>query len=171
MKVLVTAASKYGATGGIAQAIGNVLAEYGFDTKVMPPEAVGTIEAYDAIVLGSAVYAGHWLEPAKELVRRSRDAFAGRPVWLFSSGPVGDPQRNMVQKMGEEPVDVAEIRETTKARDHRVFEGKIDRKNLSFPERALLLAFRGLEGDFRDWSEIKQWASDIAKALQSRGGG
>jgi hypothetical protein len=50
MKVLVTAASKYGATGEIAQAIGNVLAEYGFDTKVMPPEAVGTFEPYDAIV-------------------------------------------------------------------------------------------------------------------------
>src|SRR5207247_10963089 len=65
MKVLVTAASKHGATGEIAQAIGNRLTEYGFDTKVLPPGAVGTIEAYDAIVLGSAVYAGHWLEPAR----------------------------------------------------------------------------------------------------------
>jgi len=167
MKVLVTAASKYGATGEIAQAIGNVLTEYGFDTKVVPPEAVGMIEAYDAIVLGSAVYADHWLEPAKELVRRSRDAFTGRQVWIFSSGPVGDPKRKMVRKMGEEPVDVAEIREMTKARDHRVFEGNIDRKNLSFPERALLLAFRGLEGDFRDWTEIKKWASEIANAMQS----
>lgn len=73
----------------------------------------------------------------------------------------------MVQKMGEDPVDVAEILAATKARDHRVFAGKIDKKNLSFPERAMLMAFRGLEGDFRDWAEIKEWASGIAGALRS----
>jgi len=55
MKVLVTAATKYGATGEIAQAIGDVLAEAGFDTVVIPPEEVGTVEEYDAVVLGSAV--------------------------------------------------------------------------------------------------------------------
>ncbi len=166
MKVLVTAASKYGATAEIAQAIGDVLGERGFDTTVIPPEQVGTIQDYDAVVLGSAAYAGHWLEPAKQLVDRFGGALAARPVWLFSSGPVGDPSRKMVQKMGEDPVDVAAILAAIKPRDHRVFAGKIDRKNLSFPERALLMAFRGLEGDFRDWAEIKAWASGIADALQ-----
>ena len=73
----------------------------------------------------------------------------------------------MVQKMGEDPGDVAEILAATKARDHRVFAGKIDRKNLSFPERAMLMAFRGLEGDFRNWDEIRGWASGIADALKS----
>ncbi len=34
------------------RAIGDVLAEHGFDTTVIPPEAVGTIEDYEAIVLG-----------------------------------------------------------------------------------------------------------------------
>ena len=72
----------------------------------------------------------------------------------------------MVQKMGEDPVDVAEILETTRAREHRVFAGKLEKKNLSFPERAILIAFRGMEGDFRDWTEIKSWASKIADALQ-----
>jgi menaquinone-dependent protoporphyrinogen oxidase len=144
-----------------------VLAERGFDTTVSPPEEVESIEEYGAAVLGSGVYAGHWLEPAKELVDRSGDALAARPVWLFSSGPVGDPSRKMVQKMGEDPVDVAEILAATKARDHRVFAGKIDRENLSFPERAMLMAFRGLEGDFRNWDEIRGWASGIADALKS----
>jgi menaquinone-dependent protoporphyrinogen oxidase len=166
MKVLVAAATKYGATGEIAEAIGDVLAECGFDATVIHPNQVGTIEDYDAVVLGSAVYAGHWLDEAKELVDRSSDAFPTRPVWLFSSGPVGDPSRKMVQKMGEDPVDVAEILETTKAREHRVFAGKLEKKNLSFPERAILIAFRGMEGDFRDWTEIKAWASGIADALR-----
>ncbi len=144
----------------------NVLAERGLDATVIRPEQVGTIEDYHAVVLGSAVYAGDWLDDAKELVDRSRDAFAARPVWLFSSGPVGDPSRKMVQKMGEDPVDVAEILDTTKAREHRVFAGKLEKKNLSFPERAILIAFRGMEGDFRDWTEIKAWASGIADSLQ-----
>jgi menaquinone-dependent protoporphyrinogen oxidase len=167
VKVLVSAATKYGATGEIARTIGDVLAERGFDTTVVPPEEVGPVEDYDAVVLGSGVYVGHWLESAKQLVDRASDALATRPVWLFSSGPVGDPSKKMVQKMGEDPVDVSEILAATKARDHQVFAGKIDRKNLSFPERAMLMAVRGLEGDFRDWAEIQGWASGIADALAS----
>jgi menaquinone-dependent protoporphyrinogen oxidase len=167
MKVLVSAATKYGATGEIARAIGDLLAERDLDTRVIPPEEVGSIEDFDAVVLGSGVYAGHWLDPAKALVDRSGDALATRPVWLFSSGPVGDPSRKIVRSMGEDPVDVAEILSATKARDHRVFAGKIDRDNLSFPERAMLIAFRGFEGDFRNWDEIREWASEIADALQS----
>lgn len=165
MKVLVTAATKYGATAEIARAIGDVLAERGFETKVLPPEEVGSIDDYDAVILGSAAYAGHWLDPAKELVDRSGAALAARPVWLFSSGPVGDPSRKMVQRMGEAPVDVEDLLVATQARNHRVFGGKIDKRNLSFPERAMLLAFRGLEGDFRDWGDIEEWASEIADAL------
>ena len=91
MRVLVTAATKHGATGEIAQAIGEVLAEHGLDTTVLAPEQVDTVNDYDAVVLGSAVYAGHWLKPARELVDRTGDVLAARPVWLFSSGPVGDP--------------------------------------------------------------------------------
>jgi menaquinone-dependent protoporphyrinogen oxidase len=145
VRVLVTAATKYGATGEIAQATGDVLAEVGLDTAVIPPEEVGTVEEYDAVILGSAVYAGHWMKPAKELVDRSASVLAARPVWLFSSGPVGDPS-----KPEEDPVDVAEIAQATKARGHRVFPGKIVKKHLSFPEKAIVLALRVQEGDFRN---------------------
>jgi menaquinone-dependent protoporphyrinogen oxidase len=166
MKVLVTAASKYGATAEIAAVIGEVLAERGLDPTVIPPDQVASVDDYDAVVLGGAVYAGHWLPPARELVDRFCDALASRPVWLFSSGPIGDPP-----KPQEEPVDVAAILETTKARDHRVFAGKLVRKQLSFPEKAVVLAFRAPDGDFRDWDAIKAWASGIADAVDSELGG
>lgn len=71
---------------------------------------------------------GHWLDPAKQLVRRFADELATRHVWLFSSGPVGDPAKKMVQKMGEDPLDVAEILSATKAEGHQVLAGKLDRK-------------------------------------------
>jgi menaquinone-dependent protoporphyrinogen oxidase len=162
MNVLVTAASKYGATGEVADAIARVLRERGFDTAVIGPEDVSTIEEYGAVVVGSAVYAGHWLKSAKDLVDRLGDALRSKPVWLFSSGPVGDPP-----KPDEDPVDVGDLIEATNPREHRVFAGKIEKKQLSFPERAIVMALRVPEGDFRDWSEIEAWATGIADALSS----
>ena len=50
-------------------------------------------------------------------------------------------------------------------RDHRLFAGKLDRHQLSFPERALVLAVRAAEGDYRDWDEIASWAAEIAVVL------
>jgi menaquinone-dependent protoporphyrinogen IX oxidase len=44
MRVLVTAATKYGSTAEIARTIGDVLAKRGFDTTVIPPQEVGSIE-------------------------------------------------------------------------------------------------------------------------------
>jgi menaquinone-dependent protoporphyrinogen oxidase len=82
-RVLVSAASRHGATAEIAQAIGHVLSRQGLDTTVMAPGDVDAIDDYDAVVIGSAVYVGHWLDPAKDLVNRFRTALAGRPVWLW----------------------------------------------------------------------------------------
>ena len=160
MRVLVTAATKYGATAEIAQAIAETLGDRGLEATVLAPEQVEGADGYDAVVVGSAVYAGHWLQPARELIERHAAALAGRPVWLFSSGPVGDPP-----KPEEDPVDVAELLAATGAREHRVFAGKLVRKQLSFPERAIVSALRVPEGDFRDWTEIRQWAAGIADAL------
>ena len=162
MKVLVCAATKYGATGEIADAVADVLAEKGLEVTVIPPEQAGAIEQFDAVVLGSAVYMGQWMKPARELVDRSAAALAARPVWLFSSGPVGEPA-----KPAENPVDVSEILQSTNARDHRVFTGRLVKKHLSFPDRAMASAIRAAEGDFRNWAEIRAWAAGIASALQS----
>jgi menaquinone-dependent protoporphyrinogen oxidase len=163
MKVLVCAATKYGATGEIAQAVADVLAAKGLEVTVLPPEQVGAIEEFDAVVLGSAVYMGQWMKPARELAERSAAALATRPVWLFSSGPVGEPA-----KPADNPVDVTKIVQATKARDHQTFTGKLARKHLSFPDRAMASAIRAAEGDFRNWSEIREWATGIADTLLAK---
>ena len=162
MKVLVCAASKYGATSQIAQAVADVLAERGCEVRVLPPEKVGVVEEFDAVVLGSAVYMGQWMKPARELAERSVGALGARPVWLFSSGPVGEPA-----KPADNPVDVTKILQASKARDHRIFTGKLIKKHLSFPDRAMASALRAQEGDFRNWAEIRDWATGIADALLS----
>ncbi len=164
-RVLVSAASQHGATAEIAQAIGQALSEQGLTVAVIPPGDVRSVDGYDAMTIGSAVYLGHWLDPAKDFVNRFRDALPSRPVWLFSSGPVGKPSSKLAQSMNQDPVGLPEMVKATRARDHRRFAGKLDRKNLSGPQRVSLLVFRGMEGDFRDWAGIRQWADGIAGQL------
>jgi len=157
MNVLIAVASKYGATAEIGDEIERVLVERGCQVTRMTPDDVSSPEGFDAAIIGSAVYTGHWMKPARELIERTGSMFGERPVWLFSSGPIGDPP-----EPEEEPVDVADIVRATRARDHRVFAGKLARKQLSFTERAMVVAFRAPDGDFRDWTEIREWASQIA---------
>jgi menaquinone-dependent protoporphyrinogen oxidase len=160
MRIAVIAASKHGSTAEIAVRIGEVLTTRGHDVDLLPPNEVD-VAGYGAVVLGSAVYAGHWLPDAKELVDRAAGDLASRPTWLFSSGPVGDPP-----KPDETPVDVAAIVTATKAQEHHVFAGKIDKHQLTFPEKAIVVALRVQPGDFRDWDEIEAWADRIADSLQ-----
>lgn len=163
--VLVTAASLHGATAEIAVAIGNALADHGLAATVIPPGEVSDIDGYDAVILGSAVYAGHWLDAASDLASRCRSGLAARPVWLFSSGPVGEPTGKLAQAMARDPVELPAIRAATCARDHQMFAGKLDRTALSLVQRAVLLAFPGLNGDFRDWDKVRHWADGIAQQL------
>ena len=162
MKVLVSAASKHGATAEIAQAIGFTLSSAGIEVDVRRPEDVRSVAAYDGVVLGSGVYAGRWLEPVKKLIDRESSALAYKPVWLFSSGPIGDPP-----KPDEEPVDVARLRERIKAVDHRVFPGKLDRGSLGLAEKAIVSVVHAAEGDFRTWEPVKTWAAGIARTLET----
>jgi menaquinone-dependent protoporphyrinogen oxidase len=165
MNVLVTAASRNGATAEIAQAIATALRSNGLSATVEAPESVRAVRGYDAVVLGSAVIAGHWLPAATGFVNRFGSALGARPVWLFSSGPVGDPSRKLVQKMGADPVDLAGIRTRTSARGHAIFPGKLVSEHAPLGQRLALRIFRGLEGDFRDWARIDQWANEIATDL------
>ena len=160
MKVLISAASKYGATSEIAQAIADALVAKGLEVTVVPPAQAGAIEQFDAVVLGSAVYMGRWMKPARELAQRQAAALAARPVWLFSSGPVGEPP-----KPADNPVDVSMILQSAKARDHQIFTGKLVKKHLGFPHRATAAATRVQEGDFRNWDDIRAWATSIADTL------
>lgn len=161
MAVLVSGASRHGATKEIAQEIGAVLQGHGLEVDLRAPEDVTSLQGYTAAVLGSAVYLGRWLAPMRHLVYRSADTLATLPVWLFSSGPRGDPARRQVL-----PFDAAaEMREATHARDHRVFAGSLQRATLPAWERAVVAVLRLPDGDARDWSAIRVWAASIATAL------
>ncbi|HVQ88387.1 MAG TPA: flavodoxin domain-containing protein [Actinomycetes bacterium] len=159
MRVLVTAASRHGSTAEIASDIANVLRKHGIETDETTPAEVESVSDFDGVVLGSAVYEGHWLEPAKALVTRCADQWEGSRVWLFSSGPIGSPPK---------PVDAdapKKVIEQVGPIEHRVFAGKLDRDELGLLERTMVRAVHAPEGDFRDWDEVEDWATSIADTL------
>lgn len=161
MRILVTAATKHGSTADIAQVIASTLIGSGWSVDVRAPEEVETIAPYDAVILGSAVYAGHWLEAARTFVDRHQTALAARPVWLFSSGPVGDPP-----KPDTEAADIEPIRSRIGARGHRTFPGRIERDGLGLGERAIAALLRVTDRDDRPWGQIAAWATDIGRSLE-----
>jgi len=165
MRVLVSAESRHGATAGIAERVGEVLRDRGIEVTVIEPGKVDTIEGYDAVVLGSAVYLGQWLPDAIGLADRIGELRPSPQIWVFSSGPVGIPP-----KPEEDPVEITRILETLSPIEHRVFAGKIDKSMLSFAERAMMIAVRASEGDFRDWTSIDSWANGIADTLRGSQG-
>lgn len=169
MKVLVAYASKHGATRGIAERIAAQLSADGLDALAQPVNAVGNLSGYDAFVIGSAAYIGHWQKEATEFVGRNCVLLAERPTWLFSSGPLGTEPTDAQgrdQRVAAEPKEIAELSDAIHPRDHRVFFGALDPGTLGLRDRAIrtLPAGRALlpEGDFRDWADIEAWAAGIA---------
>jgi len=166
MSVLICAASRHGATREIALALAEALADEGLRVAVKPPEEVFDLEGYGALVLGSAVYLGHWLPSAKDLAHRIGGRLEGRAVWLFSSDPVGDPP----VPAPDSAVHVKALMEATGARGHHLFGGSLARSQLGRVERVAAAALHVPDADRRDWDEIAAWAHEIACDLRSASG-
>ena len=176
MKVLVVYASRYGATQRIAERIADLLRQQGLEVPVQQADSADRAEGYDAVVIGSAAYYFRWMKEAKAYVQRNRNALFGRPVWLFSSGPLGnartDPQGRDVRE-ATIPMEIGEILETVHPVEHHVFFGALDYGKLGFFHRLLTkMPFNKggalfPQGDFRDWAEIEGWATSIGRTLTS----
>jgi menaquinone-dependent protoporphyrinogen oxidase len=166
MRALVAVASRHGATTAIAERIGEVIRRELQDrgtyaqVDVRSVGAVTTLDGYDAVVLGSAVYMGRWLKAARTFANGHAARLAEIPTWLFSSGPIGDPP-----KPDTDPSDIGPIMDLLHAREHRRFAGRLDRRQLGFAERAVVGAVKIPDGDFRDWLAIEVWAAEIAAVL------
>ena len=163
MNVIVAYASKHGSTEGIAQAIAERLDESGAPAQAIPVNDVSDLGDAPAVVLGSAVYAGSWMKEAVEFVHRFAEPLAERPVWLFSSGPLGED----VEDEEQQPRQLLEMEGIIGPVEHRVFFGALDRSRLGFAERMIVKAVKAPDGDFRDWDEIGAWADAIAAKLAS----
>jgi len=172
-RILVVYASKHGATKGIAERIATTLLGLGHRVDLRAAHDLVDVTEYDAFVIGSAIHVECWLRDASEFVARNIDHLTGRPVWLFSSGPLGTGTTDAAGRdlrLVSVPTDVTELVQIIHPRDHHVFFGALDPARLRPSEKAVrrLPAARGLmpEGDFRNWEEIDAWARTVAEQVR-----
>jgi menaquinone-dependent protoporphyrinogen oxidase len=160
MNVLVTFASKHGSTREIAEVIATTLQQAGIVVDQKPADEVISIDDYDGVVIGSAIYYGQWQDSVLHLIERVEVELQTKDVWLFSSGPVGEDPFP-----AELPPATADLVRRTGAAEHQSFTGKLDRTELGLGERLVTAAMRAPAGDFRDWDAIRAWARSIAESL------
>ncbi len=163
MTVLVAYASKRGSTAEIAETVAATLRREGLGVCLERAEDVQSLERYDAVVLGSAVYMKRWRGDARHFLKRHRKALRQIPLWVFSSGPVGDPAKDNPD--WAKPPKIIEKVEELGGRGHVVFGGRLPAEPQGFMERALVEGTPREHRDRRDWTEIREWAHQIATDL------
>lgn len=162
MRILVTAASKHGATSEIADEIAKRLIERGHEAERKAPEDVESLESFDAVVCGSAVYMMQWIDVAHEFVERFSAQLESRKLWAFSVGMNGVPKN-----VPQDPSKIGPVLTKVAAIEHRMFPGRYVPSLLSLRERTIVRLAGAVEGDFRDWAAINAWADSIADQLDA----
>jgi menaquinone-dependent protoporphyrinogen oxidase len=162
LRVLVASGTRNGSTAGIADMIGTALIEEGMSAEVRPADEVGSVEEYDAVILGGALYAGRWHHDARGFARRHAKALPGRPVWLFSSGPLdtsGDTTE--IPPVGQ----AARAAQQLGARQHITFGGRLNDQAIGFVARSMVR--NGMGGDFRNPARVDTWSRSIVSQLRA----
>lgn len=160
-RALVAYATKMGGTKGIAEAIGQELERAGIHTTISDAGTVGAIDGYDAVVVGSAVYAARWRSEAVDLLARLASAGSPPRTWIFQSGPF----ENITEETDRPvPAKVHRLAATLGAPPVTTFGGRIEAATaVGFIARHM--AAGPSAGDYRDFADIHRWAAGIAAEL------
>lgn len=164
-KVLVAFASKHGSTRGIAHAVGGALHACGYDVRVLPAALVRSLDGFDAVVLGSAVYHDHWLWDGRRLLRRVHGQLDGRPAWLFSSGPTGGtPEGEQLVRTAcgpgtDAPQTLSKALQGLPVQGHATFAGKVSDRASGMLERDVP------RGDWRSFRQIVSWGRMVGEEI------
>lgn len=165
MRVLVAYASKYGSTAAIAERVGQGLRRAGFGVDVMPADQVVALQRFDAIVLGTAVYAGRWRKQAVEFLKSQVQILSQKPFWIFVSGPTGEGDAQELMQGWLYPESLRAYVEQSQPREITAFHGDLDPDKLNLAERLIIKGVKAPTGDFRDWDHIDAWVAEVAGQL------
>ena len=168
-KILVAYASRTGSTAGVAEAIGQTLAESGAPVEVRLMQDVKALAPYRAVVAGSAIQGKRWLPEAMQFMQTHRAALVQKPfaaflVCMTLAMPGADKYREHVAGF------LQPVRALVRPVSEGLFAGALDISKVpSFRDRLkfrLSVAFGvWTEGDHRDWNAIRAWAADLKPIL------
>jgi menaquinone-dependent protoporphyrinogen oxidase len=161
-KVLVAYASKYGSTGGVAEAIGKELCNRGAAVDVCMLKNVGDLNDYRGVVVGSAIYRGKWLPEAVDFVERNRGVLRQVPVAYFlvcitMCKPTQENRHKVLAYLDPILKAVPQVQPVKVG----TFAGALDYSNLSLPIKLIMKLKGAPEGDFRHWAAISAWATGL----------
>lgn len=157
MEILVVWASRHGSTKEVASTISQELTAAGHSVTCAEASQAPDPQAYAAVILGSAVYMAQWEDSMRRYVNTYHDELLARPLWAFSVGLSGVPSGGVV-----DPVRVGPVLLKIQPREHRTFAGRLQPRELSLRERSIARLGGAVEGDFRDWRQIRSWAREVA---------
>ncbi len=168
-KILVTYASRFDATTGVAEAIGKTLSESGAQVDVLPMKDVSDLSPYQAVVAGSAINGGAWLPEALQFMQTHQAELRRRPFAAFLVC-MTLTMKNGAQYRSHVSTWLDPVRAMVKPVSEGLFAGALDISKIpSFADR---LKFRlsvlfGVwkEGDQRDWKAIRTWAVELKPLL------
>lgn len=159
MRVLVAYGSKMGGTRGLAEMLGEELRDQGVEVEVTPASAVSTVEPYDAVIVGGALYNTRWHKQARRFITRHQATLRDRPVWLFSSGPLDD---SALERDIPPVRHVAKASAAVGAEGHMTFGGRLAEDANGFLASSMA---KNMSGDWRDPDQVRDWAKHIAEDL------
>jgi menaquinone-dependent protoporphyrinogen oxidase len=162
--ILVTWATRYGSTEEVAHAIADDLLKQGLAVAAKPIAEVNSLDRYDAVVLGCALYIGHLHKDARRFLAEHRDELLRRPVGVFVLGPIHADAKEFAEAEKQMTKELARFPWFSPVAQ-RVIGGRFDPDKLGFPF-SFLPALRKLPpNDARDWDAIHAWAGTLPNVL------
>lgn len=157
--VLVAYATKYGSTQEVAEVIATTLCEHGLVVEVRPAHEVRTLQGYDSVVLGAALYIGRWHADARRFLKRHHTVLSSLPVAIFALGPLDASEKQWLDARTQLNETLAKETWLTPV-NIEMFGGVIDPAKLHFPFNHMPA------GDARNWTVIRSFAERVAAAFQ-----
>ena len=170
-RILVAYGTKHGSTAEIAIRIGERLSAAGFDTDVLHANLGIEVTKYDALVIGSPMYAARWLSEPALLLITNRGRITNTPIALFSVGMIDVKHPGKLREEHDAWVEKAFNQEDVKLSvvSTATFKGAYSRRNLPFYLRIIDAVLRVTpNGDYREWDEIESWGDELPSRLRSQ---
>jgi menaquinone-dependent protoporphyrinogen oxidase len=159
--ILLAYATRFGSTQEVADVIGASLRQNSFNVDILPMQDVKSLDRYNAIVLGAAIYNAKWHAQGHEFLSRYQEALDRLPVAIFALGPLSDSEaakRNSRRQLDRELAKYPWLKPIAA----EIFAGKYDptKPGMGFFDRFVPAR------DVRNWDAIRAWANDLSAQLQ-----
>ena len=159
--ILLAYASRFGSTQEVAEIVASTLSEAGLEVDLQPMQEVKSLDRYNAVVLGAAIYNAKWNVDAHQFVSKHQDTLTQLPVAIFTLGPLSASEaaeRNSRRQLDNELAKYTRFKPVAV----EIFAGKYDpsQPGMGFFDR--LLPAR----DLRNWDAIRAWANALSAQLQ-----